>query len=499
MYLLGIDNGSTVIKAGLFDYEGKEIAVFGGRVDSNTPQPGYYERNLDEIWAVNIDVIKGVMAKAGISGEEITAIAITGHGNGIHLIDDNGLPVYPSIEGTDSRAVDYVNRWVADGTFDRVLPKTMQSLWPAQPAAILAWLKDNEPAVLKKARWVLMVKDYIRFKITGEVFAELTDMSATSIFNVRDVSYDEDLLHEFGIGDLLEKLPPIKYSTDICGEVTAEVAALTGLQEKTPVAGGFFDVDAAAIATGITDESKMNVIAGTWCNNQYISNKPVVSKDLFMTSVYAKPGYWLILEGSPTSASNLEWFVAEFLKEEQKIAEAQGTSVYAVCNNEVKSTSPQESNVFFIPFLYGSNAGQKAKASFIGLAGHHKRADVIRAIYEGIVFSHKTHIGKLLKYRKTPEIIRIAGGAAQSEVWIQMFADILQVPIEVTAGTELGAMGAAICAGAGAGVFADLDEGVNAMVQVKKRVDPDPSLKDVYEKKYQRYHQAISALESFWE
>jgi L-xylulokinase len=498
MYLLGIDNGSTVIKAGIFDYDGNEIAVFGSKVEVLTPKPGFYERKIEDIWQANIIAIAGVLKKAGLAGRDIAAIAITGHGNGLHLIDAKGAAVYPAIEGTDSRALEYVNRWLSDGTFDRVLPRTMQSLWPAQPAALLAWMKANEPRVIEKTKWLFMIKDYVRYKLTGEAYAELTDISATSIFNVKDVKYDPDLLTEFGIQDLMHIMPPVRNSTDICGHITKEASRLTGLAQGTPVAGGLFDVDAAAISTGITDSTKLNIIAGTWCNNQYISSKPVVSKELFMTSVFCIPGYWLILEGSATSASNLEWFVTGFLAQEKKKAERGGISVYALCDREVAETDPAESDIVFLPFLYGSNAGQNAKSVFLGLDGQHKRGHVIRSIYEGIAFSHRTHIEKLMKHRKLPEIARIAGGAARSDVWVQMFADILNMPIEITRGTELGTMGAALCAGVGAGIFSDFGDGVRRMVNVIGHVDPNSSHTRIYDRKYARYQQAIAALEGFW-
>lgn len=498
MYLLGIDNGSTVIKAGIFDYNGHEVAVFGSKVDILTPKPGFYERNMDDIWQANIDAVRGVLTGSGVAGDDIAAIAVTGHGNGLHLVDESGSAVYNAVEGSDSRAADYVDRWMEGGVFDRILPKTMQSLWPAQPAGLLAWMKDHEPEVLAKTKWLFMIKDYVRYKLTGQAFAEITDMSATSIFNVRDVSYDAELMAEFGIQDLMHILPPVKKSTDICGHVTEEASRLTGLKAGTPIAGGLFDVDAAAVATGVIDETKMNVIAGTWCNNQYISSKPVVSKDLFMTSVFCVPGYWLILEGSATSASNLEWFVSEFLSLEQKKAEEEGTSVFDLCDRETADVKPEDSDIVFLPFLYGTNAGKNAKSAFIGLEGRHKRGAVIRAIYEGVAFSHRSHIEKLMKHRELPTTARIAGGAAKSKVWVQMFADILNKRIEITKGTELGARGAAICAGVGAKIFKDFEEGVARMVQVIGTVEPDAARQKIYDKKYKNYKSAVSALENYW-
>ncbi len=498
-YLMGIDNGGTVSKVGIYDLKGNEIVVSGSNSELLSPIPGRYERNLNQIWSANVNAIKEALNKSNIKGEQIAGIAITGHGNGINLIDKYGNPTYNAIESSDARAAGYVKKWMSDGTFKKVFPKTTQSLWPGSAAVLLAWFKDNEHEVIKKTRWVLMIKDYIRYKLTGEVFAEITDISGANLLNNIDECYDDDLLKSFGIDDLREKLPPLKQSADICGYITKEAAILTGLKEGTPVAGGMFDVDATGIACGINDDTKLNLVVGTWCNNQYISRIPVVSKEVFMTSLYSIPGYWLVLEGSPTSASNLQWFVDNFMQEEKKIAKQRGRTVYDICNESVERTKADETDIVFLPFLYGSNAGLDAKAVFLGLEGWNSREHVIRAIFEGIIFSHKTHIDKLLKYRKMPDVIRIAGGAVRSNVWMQMFADILEIPIEITMATELGTLGAAMCAGVAVNEFSGFNDAISRMIKVMKKIIPDSNLHGVYQKKYQNYKRAIKTLSNYWD
>jgi L-xylulokinase len=208
-----------------------------------------------------------------------------------------------------------------------------------------------------------------------------------------------------------------------------------------------------------------------------------------------------MLEGSATSASNLEWFVTEFFVEERKQAKEQGRSVYELCNQLVAGTSPEDAQIVFVPFLYGTNAGAnvRAKASFVGLGGWHTRAHVVRAVYEGIVFSHKSHIEKLLPFREMPKAARIAGGAARSPVWLQIFADVLQIPIEVTTGTELGTLGAAICAGVATKQFESFEQAAEKMVEVSQTYTPAPGKKELYEKKYAAYRKTIETLNPLWE
>ncbi|MED4027960.1 carbohydrate kinase [Priestia megaterium] len=497
-YVLGIDNGGTVTKASIFSLQGKEIAVASKKTIMHMPHPGHTERDMNELWEANVEVIKSVLKSARIDSKDIIGIATTGHGNGLYLVDKDGSAVRKGIISTDSRAKDIIREWNDNGTAEHILSKTMQSLWTGQPAALLAWLQKYESKTIEQTKWIFMCKDYIRFCLTGEAYTEITDISGTSLFNIRDRCYDVDLLSRLGIEGIYEKLPPTKYSGEICGYITKEVAEVTGLEEGTPVAGGLFDIDAAAIATGTTEEEKLCIVAGTWSINQYITKQPIVDKGLFMTSIFCVPGYWLTLEGSPTSASNLEWYVKEYFNFEHEEAKSRGISVYDLCNEMVESIQPDESNILFFPFLFGSNVHPNAKACFFGFNGWHTKAHMLRALYEGVVFGHKIHIDKLLKFRDKPEVIRIAGGATRSDVWMQMFADILQTPIEVVIGSEQGTLGAAICAAVATKKYASFELAAEHMVQIGKTYVPHQELKSVYEEKYNYFNSVLNVLGPIW-
>jgi L-xylulokinase len=498
-YLLGVDNGCTVSKAGLFTLDGKEVAVASAQTEVICTQPGWQERDMDQMWAGTAGAIKQVISKAQIAPQDIICVTCTGHGNGIYLIDKQGKPVRNAILSTDSRAKDIVKQWLAQGLDKEVRPKTMQSLWAAQPNTLLAWLRENEPQAYGRTNWILMAKDFIRFQLTGRIHAELTDFSGTSLMNLQTRQYDQGLLDAFGIDDAMDFLPPIVASADLCGEVTPEAAALTGLAPGTPVAAGMFDIDACGLSSGVVDESQMNMVIGTWGNNQYISKTPVVDEEIFMTSCYSIPDYYLMLEGSATSGSNLEWFVNQFFATERKEAEAQGGSVYDLCNELVAATKPADSNIVFLPFLYGSNANPDAKATLLGVNAWHGRGHVLRAIYEGVVFGHKLHVERLLRFRDKPDVLRITGGATRSNVWLQVFADVFQTSVQVPDGTELGALGAAIAGSVAAGCYKNYAEAVKAMVHFSRTINPDPSQADIYRDKYTYYQKVIETLDPLWQ
>ena len=497
-YLMGIDNGGTVAKAALFTLDGREIAVASSKTETLSPQPGWAELDMDGLWQAAAAAVRRVIAEADIDPTEIACVACAGHGNGIYLVDEEGAAVRNAVYSSDSRARSYIERWTADGVDRAVRPKTMQALWPGQPNALLAWLRDHEPEAIRRTRWVLMCKDFVRMRLTGEVYAELTDMSGTSLMNVGTADYDPDVLEAFGLLEMQEKLPPLVQSADLCGRVTSEAAAQTGLAEGTPVAGGLFDIDACGLSSALTDESQLCMILGTWGNNQYVSRTPVTTDEVFMTSCYSIPGHYLMLEGSATSASNLEWFLAQFFRAEAKAAGEQGRSIYDVVNRLVAETGPDEAGILFFPFLYGSNVDPDASACLVGLSDRHRRGHVLRAIYEGVVFAHMTHIERLLKVRQMPERIRLSGGATRSDVWVRILADLFQVPVEIPDGSELGALGAAICAAVAVGQYESYQAACDAMVRFSRVFEPDRDRADLYRTKYARYKRLLEAMAPAW-
>lgn len=484
-YFMGIDNGGTVCKVALYDNKGTELALASRKIEMVFPAPGHTEKDMTEFWLANIAAIAEVVKTSGIDPSDIAGIAPTGHGNGMFLVDEDGESVGNGIISTDSRAKDYVDSWYSDGTFEKVNKKTLQSIWAAQPVGLLNWFRDNRPEDVEKAKWVLMCKDYIRFKLTGEAWAEITDYSGTNLVNVVNEQYDDDLLDLFGLKQYKDKFPPLRGSTDICGTITAEVAKLTGLAEGTPVMGGFFDIDACAIATGLTDDQDLSIIAGTWSINQFISKKPVGSEKLFMTTLYGIPGYWLVTEASATSASNLEWFM-------NNLMDGAG---YDEVNSAVASIKPEDSDVYFLPFLYACSDGE-VPSCFFGLQGWHTRSHMLRAVFEGIVFGHRIHLDRLLPLRGPVRSVRISGGASKSKVWVQMFADILQMPIEITEAEEIGTLGAAIGAAVGAGEYDNFVDATDAMVRVTKIVEPDKSKAEIYSEKYRKFRKYLEAMKS---
>ena len=498
-FLLGIDNGGTVAKAALFSPDGREVAVAANKTETLSPSPGWSEFDMDQLWSAAAAAVREVIAKAAINPRQIAGVACTGHGNGIYLVDADLQPVRNAIFSADARARSYVERWTAAGIGQAVRPKTMQSLWPGQPNALLAWLRDHEPEAYARTRWVLMCKDFIRLRLTGQAAAELTDMSGTSLLDVGSARYDPVILDRFGISDAFGKLPPLRLSAEICGEVTPSAAAETGLVAGTPVAGGLFDIDACGLSSALLSDREVGIVLGTWGINQYVSPTPVTSDEVFMTSRYCLPDHYLMIEASPTSAGNLEWVIGQFLRSGAGGAEQHGADLYSQANQLVAQTKPEDSPVIFLPFLYGTNSHPDATGTLVGLSSRCDRRHVLRAVYEGVVFAHQTHLERLFKFRDRPHCIRASGGATRSDVWMQILADALQLQVEVPDGSELGALGAAICAAVAVGIYPDYPAACGAMVRIVRTYTPNPQHADAYRTKYDRYQRVLAALHPAWQ
>lgn len=496
MYLIGLDNGGTSTKAAVFDIHGSEIATAGRHTRTITPKPGYTERDMEELWQANCACVREALEKAGIDGKDVLGIAVCGHGKGMYAWGKDNKPAYNGIISTDNRAWKYTKRWYEDGTYEALHPQLCQEFMACQQTALLAWFKDNLPEVYRNIQYVFSVKDYVRFRLTGQAFCEATDISGSGLMDVKNARFDRAILEKLGIGEAFDMLAPIRYSYDLCGTINAEAARLTGLPEGTPVAGGMFDIDACAVAADITTPEELVTIAGTWSINEFISDHPIMDGNISRNSLFAIPGYYLAEESSATSSGNLEWFLDTCMKD---VTPPEGESLYHYVNRLVDSVPPEECNVYYLPFLYGSNAHPLGKAAFVGLTSFHGTAHMLRAIYEGVAFSHRRHIEKLLASRRPPEAIRMAGGPVQSKVWVQLFADVLGFPIETVDAKELGALGCAMAAAIAAGVYSDYKDAARHMVRVSSRVYPDPGRVEIYNKKFERYMAVSDALDTVWE
>lgn len=494
-YILGIDNGGSDIKCALFDVEGKELASSSAYVKIDTPEPGFTQRDPEEVWKANVKVIREVLGKSKIATEDIASIGLTAYGNGLVFTDEQIRPVYPIIVSTDDRAERLCQRFKEEGIERKLFPYTRQTLWSAQPAVLLPWFKENNREVLERCRWILSMKDYLRYKLSGNVNSELTEASSTSLFNQDTRAYDIELFRILGIEDCFEKFPRILESTAIGGYVTKKASEETGLKEGTPIAAGYFDIDANALASGILKDDELCLIAGTWSINEFLIRDATSDYDKrtnTATISYAD-GYYLMEDSTPTSAGNFSWYI-------EKIINGYGRNlsreqIYDMCNRMAEEKKPEDSDVIFVPYLFASAGDPGARGAFLNMSAADDDASLVRAIYEGVVFSSVHHVYNLKRPLSSFRIAKLSGGITNSEVWSQMMADALQITIQTVSGSQIGAKGAAIGAGVACGLFSDLKEGVEKMVKQGKEYKPQKEYADIYRRKYKRYETALKAVD----
>jgi L-xylulokinase len=496
-YLLGIDNGNTACKATLFDNKGRVVFSVSNKVKTYYPQVGWSERNIDELWQANVKNIKTIIHKSGINPLEIAGIGNSGHGNGLYILDKVGKPIV-GIQSIDTRASNLVEEWQANGLQEQVYPMTSQHFWAAQTNTLLAWFKRYKPQVYQNIGSVLLCKDLINYLLTQEIATDYSDISTTNLLDIHTKKYSDELLNIYQLNDIKASLPPIFQSHEIIGNVTKTAAKQTGLAVGTPVIAGMLDVDASLIGSGVVKSGELAIVAGTWSINGLLSEKTNSDLNLAMTALFAEPNLFIALEASATSMTNLEWFINHFCTDEYRKAKRMGISTHEVCD-ELVSKVAMNSTLIFHPFLHGSNVQSNARAGFYGLGGWHKKADLLRAIYEGIVFGHLLHIEKLIEnvsVNDTP--IKLTGGGSRSPVLSQMFADILNVQMDVPNTTETGTLGVAISAGIATGIFKNYEEAVEATISVSKKYFPSQDNYVLYQNKYQVFKSLITQMEEPW-
>jgi L-xylulokinase len=494
-FLLGIDSGLTVTKAVIFDEDARPRASAAVRVRQHHSAPRWVERDVEELWVATAEAVRTALERAGASGRDISSVAATGHGDGLYLVDEHGRPTRLGIVSLDSRAHEVLASWERSGIPERALALTGQFPFVASPATLLAWVKLHEPQVFERSRWALACKDVIKHRLTGEVSTDPTEAS-TSFCDVRTQVYADEAFELYGLRDGRELAAPVVGSTEQAGEVTPAAAATTGLRAGTPVVSGLHDVDASAIGTGVIRPGQLSVVAGTYSINETVADRPVPDAR-WMARNFVHPGQWMHMAISPASATNLEWYVQRLAPSETAAAAREGRDPFAFVGAEVEGVMREVPSVLFFPFLYGSPAGPGPSAGFLGLRGWHTRGHVLRAVLEGVAFNHRWHVDDLRSAFVIDEL-RLTGGAARSPLWSQIFADALGAEVTVTDADEAGALGAALCAGVGAGVYGSLDDGVSSAVRVTASFEPDLESAARLDEAYATFREAADALQGVW-
>lgn len=490
-YLLGLDAGNTVIKAVLFDLAGRQIAAHGLDGVTHKPAAGMVERSVGELWANAQIAIARCIETAGIDPTEIAAIGTAGHGNGLYLLDRANQPLL-GIQSLDSRAAALAA--ATDEAVGAALHAIcLQRPWPSQTPMLLAWLKQNRPEIYAQAGTLLYAKDVLTWHLTGTLATDISDMSGAGLLRLPEADYDDELLRLYGLEDARHLLPALHQPSAIVGTVTADAAAATGLAAGTPVVAGLFDVVASAMGSGAALPGSASVVAGSWSINQVFSDTPVQDDRVFMVAAYG-PSRYANMENSATSAANLEWYVRTLIERGHHHDDP-----FGVVNALVGETTPSADDPLFQPFIYGGRLGAHYRGGFFGLAGWHGEGHMLRALFEGVMFEHRRHIGVLADAGVGLSQAVLSGGGARSPHWPQMFADGLGVPVTVAEARETGALGAAMMAAIGVGIYPDEIAAAAEMTRPVKTYRPQSQMRRHYDRRYEAWTALNAASQTAWQ
>jgi xylulokinase len=468
--LVGLDVGTTGVKALAISPEGEVLARAEEEYPLSTPASGWAEQDPGDWWRAS------EAALAAVGAERAAGIGLSGQMHGLVSLDEANRVVRPAILWNDQRTAAECAEIEEQIGLERLISLTGNRALTGFTAPKLLWLRRHEPEAYARIRHVLLPKDYVRLRLTGEHAIDVSDASGTLLFDVARRQWSEEVLEVLEIPR--DWLPRALESPEVSGHT----------RDGTPLAAGAGDQAAGALGVGVDRPGPISVVLGT-------SGVVFAALSAFQADpearvhgfCHAVPGSWQAMGVMLSAAGSLRWF---------RDALAPGTP-YEELVSEAEQVGPGADGVLFLPYLSGErtpHADPNARAAFVGLALGHGRVALVRAVLEGVAYGLRDSLELLRELGVRPELGRASGGGARSRVWLEIVASVLGLPLELTAVEEGAAYGAALLGGVAAGVFTDVHEAVAACVRVRERLEPNDAWRDAYEAGYARYRALYPAL-----
>ena len=492
-YLLGMDVGTSSLKTVLFDENTNIISSASAEYPLYQPEPSWAQQMPNDWWEAAKNTIKEVLK--AVNPEDVKGVGITGQMHGLVLLDENGEPLCPSIIWCDQRTKAQCDEITEKVGAERLIEITCNPALTGFTASKLLWVRENWPDVYKKAKHMMLPKDYIRYKLTGEFATEVTDASGTQLLDIEKRQWSDEVVEKLGIDK--EILPKLYESQDVTGHVTAKASNDTGLPVGTPVAGGAGDQAAAAVGCGIVKTGEASLTLGSSGVIFAHTDKPLKDKlGRVHTFCHAVPGKWHVMSVTQGAGVSQKWFKDNFCQKEKEIAKEQGIDVYSLLYKEMDKIPVGSLGLVFLPYLMGERSpilDPDAKGVFYGITAAHNVYHMWRSVAEGVVMSQLDCYKVLQEMGIQPSRIRMCGGGAKNPIFRQMYADSFGIPMAVTESPEAGALGVAILAGVCAGIYPDVE---TACDMIKCSQEQLPGNKD-YSDLYKRYKKLYSCLKGF--
>lgn len=485
-YLLGIDVSTTGVKALLVDQQGGVIGSANTEQPLSTPQPLWSEQNPLDWWNGAVNSIQTVLANTGISGDNIQGVGLTGQMHGLTLLDKNGQVLRPAILWNDQRTAAQCDEIRARVGKSRLIQITGNDALTGFTAPKVLWVQENEPEVYQKTAHILLPKDYVRYRLTGDFAIDRADAAGTILLNIKTRDWSPEMLEALQIPT--GWLPKTYEGPEITGVISAEAARLTGLKAGTPVIAGGGDQAAQAVGVGAVQPGIVALTLGTSGVVFATTGQPFVEPEGRLHAFcHSVPGRWHLMGVMLSAAGSLRWY---------RDTVAPGSD-YDSLLAPAAEIPPGSEGLLFLPYLTGERTPHPdplVRGGFTGLTIRHGLAHMTRAVLEGVAFGLRDSF-ELMKSTGLTGIrqVRVSGGGARSPLWRQILADVLNSELITVNTTEGAAFGAALLAGVGAGVWDSVDKACDATIKQTGQTTPGKNAEN-YQPVYEIYRKLYPAI-----
>jgi xylulokinase len=487
VYWLGIDVGTGGTRALLVDEKGKvRQAITAPHEDMRMERPLWAEQRPENWWDAAQQAIRGVLAAASASGKDVRGIGLSGQMHGLVLLDGGDRVIRPALIWCDQRSqeqVDSINAAVGKQT---ILACIANPVLTGFTLPKLLWVRDNEPELFERVRKILLPKDYIRFKLTGEYASDVSDASGTALLDVVQRRWSGELAERLGLD--IGILPRVLESSEISGNVSRRAAESTGLMEGTPVVAGAGDQAASAVGNGIVRPGLISCTIGTsGVVFAHTASPEYDPAGRIHTFCHAVPGAWHVMGVTQGAGLSLQWFRRNLAPEAN----------YDALTAEAAESPAGAQGLYWLPYLMGERTPHldaSARGGWIGLTAKHSRADLIRALLEGVAYSQKDCLQIIEGIGVIVDSVRLSGGGARSGFWRQIFADVFGKRVSTLETEEGSAYGAALLAMVGTGLCGSVLDVCGAVIRETGSQEPRPEQAHVYSRGHKFYQALYPAL-----
>lgn len=495
-YLIGTDIGTSGTKTVLFDVSGNTIADALYEYELSQPHNGWAEQNPADWWKAVCLSIHDVITKSGVNTADIKGIGLSGQMHGLVMLDKNDEVIRPSIIWCDQRTALECEQITSVIGAEKLIEITANPALTGFTVSKIMWVKNNEPENFERCTKIMLPKDYIRYMLTGEFATEVSDASGMQLLDIPVRRWSSFVLDKLGIG--IEKLGKVYESCEITGQVNASAAVLTGLKKGTIVVGGAGDQAAGAVGNGIVREGVISATIGTsgvvFAHTDKISIDP---KGRVHTFCHAVPGAWHVMGVTQAAGLSFKWMRDSFFKNEKETASLLGEDINYIMDKICARVPCGANGLIYLPYLMGERTPHldpDARGVFFGLSAIHGKSDMLRAVMEGVIYSLCDCINIIRGMGTEPETVLASGGGGNSKLWRQMMADAFGMNISVSNSKQGGALGVAILAGVGAGIYESVPSACAALIGVKETTVYDAGNTKIYNKYYKLYGELYERL-----